>query len=148
MRTITRLPAAAAMAAALGACGDADPTALSEEMPAVERTIKQAPSFAMDIQEIIVRTGCGDGGCHGSGQGSLFLGADVEANYRALVNVSAVTETQFLLVEPFDAENSYVIMRFEDRQAEGLPRMPVGPPLDSIDLANWRNWIDQGAANN
>lgn len=40
------------------------------------------------------------------------------------------------------------VVRLEGRQAVGA-RMPSGAsPLDSIDLANIRDWIDQGARNN
>ncbi len=134
----------------LAACGGGDsPTGLAEEeFSEPPRVIKAAPSFSRDIQDILRRASCADAGCHGVGQGSLFLSSNADSNYVALVNVRSATEPSFVHVKPFDAENSYVIMRLEDRQAPGLPRMPVGPPLDSIDLTNFRNWIDAGAANN
>ncbi len=117
--------------------------------PEMIRVVLQRPSFFVDIQEIFVRKGCTDEGCHGDGQGQLFLLPHSLQNYANIVNVRALQEAEFLLVEPFDATNSYLIIRLEDRQRSGLVRMPpFGQLLDSIDLTNLRNWIDNGAPNN
>ena len=75
------------------------------------------------------------------------LSADPVANYRNLVNVSARSERQFLLAEPGDADNSYLVIRFEDRQSVGT-LMPIGLPPDGIDLTNFWNWINNGAPEN
>ena len=49
---------------------------------------------------------------------------------------------------PNDAQNSYLVIKIEDRQTVGT-RMPQGGnALDSIDVSNIRNWINQGAKNN
>ncbi len=111
------------------------------------RVVLQLPSFQEDVQEIFVRKGCTASNCHGDGQGALFLHPDSRENYANIVNVPADTEREFLLVEPFDATNSYLIIRFEGRQRVGS-RMPFGPLLDSIDLTNFRNWINNGAPRN
>ena len=63
------------------------------------------------------------------------------------MNVPARSERQFLLVKPGDADNSYLVIRFEDRQSVAA-LMPIGLPLDSIDLTNLRNWINNGAPEN
>ncbi len=120
--------------------------------PQMNRIIKEFPSFEVDVQEIFVRTGCTDGGCHSagegaSGQGDLTLNADSPANFTEIVNMPARGEREFLLVEPFDATNSYIIIRLENRQRVGVP-MPPGFRLDDVDLTNLRNWIDNGAPNN
>lgn len=110
--------------------------------------IKASPTFVADIQPILDRYTCSASNCHGIGQGNLMLGSDADANYRQLVNVPANNEAQFLRVEPGDAQNSYVIMVFEDRQSPIYPRMPTEDGLDPIDLINFRTWIDQGAVLN
>ncbi len=99
---------------ALASCGgDPNPTGPGADggEPQMNRLIKANPSFEEDVQEIFVRTGCVDGGCHGSGQGDLTLHPDSPANYTEIVNVPARGEREFLLVKPFDATNSYIIIR-------------------------------------
>ena len=77
----------------------------------------------------------------------MFLRPNDIANYGDIVNVAAENEPEYFLVEPFDATNSYMIIRLEDRQRVGVP-MPPGSRIDNIDLTNFRNWIDNGAPNN
>ena len=135
---------------ALASCGGGDPNPTGPDPGGdgsrMTLSIKSNPSFKQDVQEIFVRNGCTGSSCHGSGQGGLFLHPDSAANYTNIVNVSAETEPEFLRVEPFDATNSYIIIRLEGRQKKGF-QMP-GTPFDSIDLTNIRNWIDNGAPNN
>ena len=110
------------------------------------RVIKMNPLFDPDIQNIIVEAGCESGGYHGAstGQARLKLDLDVEMNYANLVNVPAEQQAGILLVKPNDAINSYVMIKLDGRQSVGQ-RMPPGQSLDSIDLENFRNWIDNGA---
>ena len=131
--------------------GEANPTAPGGDRDELqmERMIRRLPSFKEDIQEILVRRGCTSAlNCHGIGQGGLTLGADAVTNYMTLVNMPAEAEREFLLVKPLDAMNSYVIIRLENRQRVGLPMPAAGAPLDSIDLTNLKNWINNGAPNN
>jgi hypothetical protein len=131
--------------------GAAVPTAPGDdsEEPQMERIIKQLPSFKADIQEIFVRKGCTSVlNCHGIGQGGLTLGTNAVTNHLNLVNVPAESESQFLLVKPLDAVNSYVIIRLENRQTVGLQMPGDGGRLDSIDLTNLKTWINNGAPNN
>lgn len=137
---------------AFASCGgDPNPTALGpgsgDGDPPMTRVILQNPSFEQDVQEIFVRTMCADSGCHRDGQAGLFLRPNDAANYGNIVNVAAENEREYFLVEPFDATNSYMIIRLEDRQRVGVP-MPPGSRIDNIDLTNLRNWIDNGAPNN
>lgn len=132
----------------LASCGGGEPTGPAGKVdgPATPRMILSNPLFDPDIQNILLEGGCAAGGCHGApqGQAGLKLDADVRMNYVNLVNVPAQQQAGFLLVKPTDATNSYVVIKLEDRQNVGGP-MPVGEPLDSIDLMNIRNWIDNGA---
>ncbi len=134
---------------ALASCGgDPSPTGPRPggNPPQMTLSIKQNPSFEEDVQEIFVRNGCTDSDCHRSGQGGFFLRPDSASNYTNIVNVRAEGEPEFLLVEPFDATNSYIVIKVEGRQRKGS-QMP-GTFFDSIDLTNLRNWIDNGAPNN
>ena len=111
-----------------------------------ERVEKVNPSFAQDIVEIT--RGCAVSGCHGSGAGRMTLG-NAATTYGAWVNVASAGELNEVLVIPGDAENSYVVKKLEGRQMVGFRMPPFDmSPLDAIDLANIRNWIDQGALNN
>ena len=127
-----------------GACGDSTGPGNND------RQILADPSFATNVNEIFQRRGCSaTGGCHGDagGQGALVLTASAAANYSAIVNVAAASES-FDLVEPGNADDSYIVIRVEGRQMTGQ-RMPFGgAPLDAIDIGNLRNWINNGAPNN
>lgn len=110
------------------------------------RSVKANPSFSRDIFEIFGRKGCTASGCHGGGAGGLTL-ADAGGSHAALVNVAS-NGTGEILVIPNDAANSYLVKKLEGTAGAGS-RMPVGgSPLDSIDMTNIKNWINQGAANN
>ena len=149
MRYRSQIFSAFVLGGHLASCGGT-PTELGgnrEETPVI-RHIRPDPSFEVHVQEIFVRTGCTQSVCHGMGEAGLTLSSDAGANYRSLVRVPAESERDFLLVEPNDATNSYLLIRLEGRQRVGLLRMPIGPPLDSIDLTNIRNWINNGAPNN
>ena len=135
--------------AALASCGgEAPPTGpRGGGQPQMNRIIKASPSFEQDIQEIFVRAGCTEFGCHASGQGDVTLHPDDRANYGRIVNRASRGEPDFLLIKPFDATNSYIMIRLEDRQGFGVS-MPPGSRLDNIDLTNLRNWISNGAPRN
>lgn len=110
------------------------------------RVVKADPSFASDIQEIFDRTGCSASSCHGTVEsGGLRLTSG--SSYAELVNVAAEGESGTRVI-PNDAANSYLVIKIEGRQNFGS-RMPVGgPALDTIDVGNIRNWINQGAKSN
>ena len=146
VRIVTLLVAGSSLASCGGDPNPTDPG--PDDDPQMTRLIKANPSFAEDVQDIFNRTGCTDSGCHADGQGGFFLRPNDAANYANIVNVPSDTEREFFLVEPFDATNSYLVIRVENRQGVGVPMPPGGTPLDSIDLTNFRNWINIGAPNN
>ena len=126
----------------VAACGEGGVTE-----PVPQREVLTNPSFANDINSIFQQRGCASGSCHGSGAGTLTLTANAVENYDRLVGVQAAAEP-FQLVAAGDAENSYLVIKIEGRQTQGA-QMPRGAnPLDGIDQANIRNWIDNGAPNN
>lgn len=110
------------------------------------RVVKADPAFGADIQEIFDRTGCAASSCHGTVEsGGLRLTSG--SSYNELVNVAAEAESGTRVI-PNDATNSYLVIKLEGRQGAGA-RMPLGgTPLDTIDMKNIANWINQGAKNN
>lgn len=111
--------------------------------------IKANPSFAADIVEIFVRRSCTLSSCHGGGDGELTLTASASTNYGNLVAVQSPS-SGVVRVIPYDAANSYLVKKLENRQGAGngvqMPRN--APALDNIDLTNIKNWINTGAPNN
>lgn len=141
---------ALALTFGLGACGDSDPTGVDDDEGPGNgaREVLSNPSFSADVQDILQRNGCTASGCHGTGAGGLTLGSSAATNYSNLVGVASGGEPTFDLVAPGDAQNSYVVIKVEGRQSVGQ-RMPIGQPaLDDIDIANLRNWINNGAPEN
>ncbi|UCC26760.1 MAG: hypothetical protein JSU98_06545 [Gemmatimonadales bacterium] len=110
------------------------------------RVVKLDPSFQSDIQEIFDRRGCAASSCHGSAE-AAGLRLTSGNSHAELVGVPATSEAGTRVITG-DAQNSYLVIKIEGRQTAG-GRMPVGgSPLDTIDVKNIRNWIDQGAKNN
>ncbi len=116
------------------------------------RMIKAVPTFRADVDEVIQRRGCSSSSCHSraprEAQAGLWLNANPGNNYSMLVNADAWSEPAFKRVLPYDADNSYLMIKLEGRQLVGLQMPRDAEPLDSIDLTNIRNWINIGALNN
>ncbi|MEX2468067.1 MAG: hypothetical protein WD995_14240 [Gemmatimonadota bacterium] len=148
VRSVRALGSALVAAAFLAACGGSDDSPMAPGDGGDDRVVLMDPSFATDIQEIILRRGCSASQCHGSGEGGMTLTNSASSNYNAWVGVESTSEPSFLRVEPGDPDNSYVVIKLEGRQSAGA-RMPLGAsPLDDVDLTNIRNWIAAGAQNN
>lgn len=72
--------------------------------------------------------------------------ANAHAN---LVNRAATGAPNETRVIPGNAAGSYLVKKLEGAAGIVGARMPLGgSPLDSIDMNNIRNWINQGAKNN
>lgn len=111
------------------------------------RVVLSDPSFSTNIQEIFDRRSCTNSSCHGIAQQA---GLDLRQGnaYVNLVNVKSTDEPTETRVIPGDSANSYLVIKLEGRQSFGV-QMPNGQaPLDSIDMANIKNWIENGAKNN
>ena len=108
-------------------------------------TVKTDPSFSADVWELLQRNSCSSSGCHGTGQGGLTMSSSAGA-YSSLVNVASPVTGEIRVI-PGNANDSYLVKKLEGRQSSG-GRMPVGGQLDATDLANVKNWINQGAKNN
>ena len=109
------------------------------------RGVKADPSFAEDIQEIFDRRGCSSGSCHGVSE-AAGLRLSSGNSYAELVGVGATQGGTRVIAG--DAQNSYLIVKVENRQTVGGRMPPSGAALDTIDINNLRNWINAGAESN
>jgi hypothetical protein len=105
--------------------------------------VKEHPHYKADILPVF-QNNCTLSGCHdAAGTAGLILLP--EEAYSDLVGVKSLNEPEFIRVEPGDAENSYLIIKMEDRQSVGA-HMPRGSgPLSDETIQTIKNWIDQGA---
>jgi len=95
-----------------------------------------------EVKDDILLRSCTFSGCHAEGVGQLFI--EDSGLYEALVNVPASVEGE-VLVRPFDADGSYLIMKMEGAVGiEGVV-MPPNAALSQETIDIIRNWIDAGA---
>jgi hypothetical protein len=121
-----------------GCCYPADP---EDELPGIEN-----PSFGQHIQPIF-SVSCALSGCHNAGAAAgLDLRTDI--SYAQLVGAVSSQDSTRKRVDPGDAQNSYLVIKLEDRQSVGS-RMPLGrSPLSTAEIGTIRNWIGLGADDN
>ncbi|UCE18048.1 MAG: hypothetical protein JSV84_14465 [Gemmatimonadota bacterium] len=104
------------------------------------------PSFASDIQPIFSAS-CAISGCHDATTASAELVLTEGQAYAQLVDVLSTQDAGKKLVTPGDAENSYLVMKLEDRASVGSA-MPLGSTLSDEEIQRIRDWIDAGAEDN
>ncbi|MDE2882464.1 MAG: hypothetical protein OXP70_11455 [Acidobacteriota bacterium] len=84
---------------------------------------------------------------HGDRSPHAGLNLSEGVSHAALVNVPSI-QTALDLVEPGDAESSYLVHKLEGRMGIVGDRMPPsGDPLTDAEIAAIRDWIDAGALN-
>jgi hypothetical protein len=91
--------------------------------------------------EILLRT-CTFSDCHSAGAGDLLI--DDEGLYEALVDAPATVEGE-VLVRPFDADGSYLIMKLEGAVGIQGDQMPPNAAISQDTIDRIRSWIDAGA---
>jgi len=92
-----------------------------------------------DVQSQIFNGSCATSGCH---NGSTFPDLRTGTSFSAIVS-AASNQSGLMLVEPFDANNSYLIRKVEGTGA-GNP-MPIGGSLNATQIQLLRDWINEGA---
>lgn len=114
-----------------------------------------APTFVEDIAPLLIQ-GCAFQSCHGGGSGGFNLPAtDTQTMYALVVGQASRLLPEMPLVDPGKPENSFLLLKVEDRQGEldarcvggrcGGP-MPEGAGLLSeTKRAALRAWIAAGA---
>jgi hypothetical protein len=121
-----------------GCCYPADP---EDKLPGIEN-----PSFKQDIQPIFSAS-CALSGCHNAGA-AAELDLRTDMSYAQLVGGVSSQDSTRKRVDPGDAQNSYLVIKLEDRQPVGS-RMPLGRlPLSAAEIDTIRNWIGLGADDN
>lgn len=147
-------PLTVALFVTLVACsGDSDPMTPpttpppDTTTPPPTRVVKDNPAFQADIYEVFTRRGCTAAGCHGAAQQAGLSLSSATAAFNNLVGVTATSEP-IVRVIPNDADGSYLVIKLEGRQTVGEQMPQGGPALDTIDLNNIKNWINNGAPNN
>lgn len=101
------------------------------------------PNFS-EIQASVFTPTCASSSCHGGGAPAAGLNLTSANSYAELVNITSSQDGNFLLVEPTDPDNSYLIQKMEGSASGGGVMPPSGSILQaSIDTI--RQWITDGA---
>lgn len=125
------------------ACGSDSPTAPT---PTPTPTPGGLTATLSSIQSEVFDASCI--GHHGDHATEADLDLTAGQSYSNLVNVRSI-QVALYLVEPNDAENSYLIHKLDGRAGIEEDRMPVGGPfLSQADIDVIKQWINAGAQNN
>ena len=125
------------------ACGSDSPTAPT---PTPTPTPGGLTATLSSIQSEVFDASCI--GHHGDHATEAELDLTAGQSYSNLVNVPSI-QVALDLVEPNDAENSYLIHKLDGRAGMVGDRMPVGGPfLSQADIDVIKQWINAGAQNN
>ncbi len=146
---------AASLVALLGGCSAGSGTGLDENgRPLSETQHTQSPdtgasgessSLFTRIQDEILTPECATSGCHNGTSSPLGLNLVAGKAYDKLYEKPSNQVDGLLLVEPSNADASYLVHKI-DGSAGGGAQMPLyKPPLsaDQIDLV--KQWINEGA---
>ena len=154
MTSRSRVLFLALAAGVFAGCGSSDspaPAAPTTPAPAPAPAPAPTPSPPADvltptlasIQALVFEPRCV--GHHGPRTTEAGLDLSEGMSHAALVNVPS-TQSGLDLVEPGDAENSYLMHKIEDRAGITGSRMPPrGDPLTEAEIAAIRDWITAGA---
>ena len=97
------------------------------------------------IQNDILTPDCATSGCHTGTTSPLGLNLSAGQAYASLVSKDSVQVNGLMLVEPSNADASYLVHKLEGTQGGGA-QMPMGKPaLKAADFALVREWIQAGA---
>jgi hypothetical protein len=102
------------------------------------------------IQAIVFGPSCATSNCHDSNASANLDLSNADTSFMELVGVTSVQQNQLMLVEPGNADNSYLIHKLENANTISFAPMPPGQgrALDPAVIQEIRNWIDNGADRN
>ena len=145
MRTISRSALFLLLAVAVAACGSDSPTAPTPPTTTPTPTPGALTATLSSIQSVVFNDSCI--GHHGD-PADADLDLRDGQSFSNLVNRQSI-QVALDLVEPNDAENSYLIHKLDGRAGIVGQRMPVGGPfLSAADIDVIKQWINAGAQNN
>jgi len=105
-------------------------------------------SYANNIQPIY-DTSCALAGCHLGAAPAFGLDLAAGASYAATVNVESLQRPKLFLVEPGNADQSYLVRKIEGGPDIAGEQMPADmPPLPGDEMDAIRQWITECAPNN
>lgn len=100
-----------------------------------------------EVQSDVFNPSCAVSGCHAGDNSPADLDLSEGVAYDNIVNVASTEVPSLMLVEPGNAEDSYLFIKItgDDRIALGTFQMPIGGELteEQIDLVE--EWIEAGA---
>ena len=97
------------------------------------------------IQAEILTPDCAFSGCHSGTTSPLGLNLDTGKSYANLINRESSQASGVILVEPDNADASYLIHKLEGTQSGGLQMPLAKQPLSADKIQLIRNWILDGA---
>ena len=147
MRTISASTLLLLLAIGVAACGSDSPTAPTAPTPPTTTPTPGALTATLSsIQSVVFNDSCV--GHHGDHATDADLDLREGQAFSNLVNRQSI-QVALDLVEPNDAESSYLIHKLDGRAGIVGDRMPpAGPFLSQADIDVIKQWIDNGAANN
>ena len=103
-----------------------------------------SPSFSQDIQPIF------DNNCIGCHDAEHSTGLDLRMgfSYSLLVNVTSYNYSPSLRVQPNSADGSVLWNKIAGTGVNSMQMPPGGPYLQTFEIDEIKNWINQGAQNN
>ena len=96
-----------------------------------------------ELSDEIFTPGCA--GCHGGGNPSAGLSLAKDVIAANIIDKAAASKSEYKLVNPGSPDDSYIVMKVENRDITGS-QMPLGgTPLSTEQIAKIRDWIAAGA---
>ena len=146
MRTASRTPLLLLLAVGFSACGSDSPTAPTPTPTPTTPAAGSLQPTLSSIQSVVFDASCISH--HGDHEVEANLDLREGQAFANLVNVQSI-QVALDLVEPNDAENSYLVHKLDGRAGIVGDRMPVGAPaLSAADIDVIKQWINAGAQNN
>ena len=150
LRCFLALPLVLTLVLGLAACSEDSPPAPTTPTPTTPAPTEPHPDTLMptlsSIQSLVFTPQCVM--CHGDDVAEAGLNLEDGTSFASLVNVPS-TQVALDLVEPNDAENSYLIHKLDGRDGIVGDRMPYDAEfLSEADIEVIKQWINDGAQDN
>ncbi len=97
------------------------------------------------IQAVVFTPSCATSTCHAGGAPDAGLNLEDGQSYMNLVNITSTQDGNFLLVNPGDPDNSYLVQKVEGNASFGNPMPPPAGGLPAAQIQAIRDWIAAGA---
>lgn len=102
------------------------------------------PNFS-EIQTNVFDINCTSSSCHAGANPAANLNLEAQNSHTMVVGMFSGQDDTLQLVNPFNADDSYLIRKLEGAPGIGGGRMPPGGALPQVDIDVIRQWITEGA---